>query len=79
MPRIIVQTQPAAQPIELTLSERIVAANLDSEHYRGQLIERLRWATADAEALEIREADARNAPIDEPSFIQPRFGEALGA
>ena len=79
MPRIIVQSHPAAQPIEVTLSERIVAANLDSAHYRSQLIERLLWAVADAEELETREADPRNAPIDESSFTRPRFREALKA
>jgi hypothetical protein len=31
--------------------ERAAAANLESLHYRTQLIERLSWATADAEAL----------------------------
>jgi hypothetical protein len=36
----------------LTLSERIVAENLDSEHYTTQLLERVRWATADADVLE---------------------------
>jgi len=40
------------EPRRWTLSERIVAANLDSGHYVAQLIERLSWATADAEALE---------------------------
>ena len=35
---------------EITLSERVVAANLDAAHYSGQLLERLTWATADAEA-----------------------------
>jgi hypothetical protein len=35
-----------------TLRERLVADNLDSDHYVDQLIERLSWATADAEDLE---------------------------
>ena len=45
------------EPRRWTLSERIVAANLDSDHYVAQLIERLGWATADAEALESPAAD----------------------
>lgn len=40
-----------------TLSERIGAENLNSEHYTTQLLERVRWATADAEALESPPAD----------------------
>ncbi len=79
MPRIIVETQSGAQPIEVTLSERIVAANLDSAHYRSQLIERLAWATADAEELETQAAEAPNASIDEPDFVRARFREVLGA
>jgi hypothetical protein len=47
-----------------TLSERIVAENLDSEHYTAQLFERLRWATTDAEALELPPADLDADPDD---------------
>jgi hypothetical protein len=50
MPTIIIQSnQKSAQ---VTLTERVLAANLDSPHYRMQLIERLAWAIADAEELE---------------------------
>ncbi len=59
MPRITVHAVNAAgEPRRWTLSERIVAENLDSDHYVNQLIERLAWATADAEAHESR-ADSR--------------------
>ena len=55
MPRIIIQTNPpGGERAEITLSERILAANLDAAHYRAQLRERLTWATADAEAFESR-------------------------
>jgi hypothetical protein len=40
------------EPRRWTLSERIVADNLASNHYAAQPIERLRSATAEAEALE---------------------------
>jgi hypothetical protein len=53
MPRITVHAvNSAGEPRRWTLSERIVADNLDSDHYIAQLIERLAWATADAEAHE---------------------------
>jgi hypothetical protein len=53
MPRITVQAvNRPGEPRRWTLSERIVAENLDSDHYVSQLIERLAWATADAEAQE---------------------------
>jgi hypothetical protein len=58
MPRITVQAIHAdGAPRRWTLSERIVAENLDSDHYVTQLIERLSWATADAEALESQSGD----------------------
>jgi hypothetical protein len=61
MPRITVHAVDAAgQPRRWTLSERIVAENLDSDHYVNQLIERLAWATADAKAQESR-ADSRQS------------------
>jgi hypothetical protein len=66
MPRIIVQAIDAdGEPRRWTLSERIVAENLDSEHHAAQLMQRLAWATADAEALESRsqgtDADSQTA------------------
>ncbi len=53
MPRITIEAVNAdGEPRRWTLTERIVATNLDSDHYVHQLAERLSWATADAEALE---------------------------
>ena len=53
MARIVIQALHSdGEPRRWTLSERIVAENLDSDHYVTQLVERLGWATADAEALE---------------------------
>jgi hypothetical protein len=61
MPRITVQAVNAdgASP-RRTLCERIVAESLDSAHYVAQLIDRLAWATGDAEALE-SQSDAHDA------------------
>ena len=53
MPRIIIQSHPSAgERAETTLSERVVAANVNDPHYGAQLLQRVRWATTDAEALE---------------------------
>lgn len=63
MPEIIVQAQPDSDGGgEITLAERVVTANLDSPHYTDQLIERLAWATADAEAIESGPKVADQAP-----------------
>jgi hypothetical protein len=57
LPRITLQAVHAdGERRRWTLSERIVAENLQSEHYVAQLIDRLRWATADAEVLESQPA-----------------------
>jgi hypothetical protein len=58
MARITVHALHAdGEPRRWTLSERIDAGNLASEHYATQLLERLSWATADAEALESQTPD----------------------
>jgi len=55
MPRITVHAvNHDGRLRQWTLSERIATENLDSDHYSRQLIERLAWATADAEAQESR-------------------------
>jgi hypothetical protein len=55
MPRITVRPVHAdGEPRRWTLSERIVPENLHSDHYVAQLLERLSWATADAETAESR-------------------------
>lgn len=36
----------------MMLSERVTVADLDSEHFASQLIDRLRWAVADAHQAE---------------------------
>jgi hypothetical protein len=61
MPRITVHAvNSAGEPRRWTLSERIFAENLDSDHYIAQLIQRLAWATADAEAQESRSNGRRS-------------------
>jgi hypothetical protein len=67
MPTIIVQTAAAAPDgsgAPATLSERVIAANLESRHYAAQLVERLTWAVRDAEAMESALSAADPAAID---------------
>ncbi|MEA2267234.1 MAG: hypothetical protein QOE27_2817 [Solirubrobacteraceae bacterium] len=62
MPRIIVEALPAdaAQPV-MTMAERVLPSDLESEHFAHQLIERLGWALADAKAVEVGPASPRPA------------------
>ena len=53
MPRVIVVAGPVGQDAGAAmLSERVSVADLESEHFASRLIERLRWAVADAQDAE---------------------------
>jgi hypothetical protein len=70
MPWIIIQAiPPGGERADTTLSERVAAANLDTPHYSAQLLARLTWATADAEALESRGRPCE--PGKRPAILRP--------
>jgi hypothetical protein len=72
MARITIHAvQPNGEPHRWTLSEHIVAKNLDNEHYTTQLLERLSWATAEAEALESPSADLDADRYNDARRTQP--------
>jgi hypothetical protein len=53
MPRILITTEPVDKPdVLVMLDERIATSDLASDHFAGQLIQRLAWALADAESTE---------------------------
>jgi hypothetical protein len=69
MPRIIVEAvHTDGEPRRWTLSERIVTDNLATDRYADHLIERLSWATADAEAIE---AGASDVETDRQDGLRP--------
>jgi hypothetical protein len=73
MARIVVQAVHSnGEPRRWTLSERIVPENLDSDHYVTHLIQRLRWATADAQAEESRSAERANGAPRPRETQRPR-------
>jgi hypothetical protein len=60
MPRILITTEPADKPDMLVmLDERIATSDLASDHFAGQLIERIGWALADAETTEHKPSNHR--------------------
>ena len=76
MARISVQAVPAdGEPRRWTLSEQIDAEKLDTNHYVTQLLERLSWATADAEALE---SQAACPAVDDDSARPAGFAVSSG-
>jgi hypothetical protein len=78
MPRIIIQANPpGGERAEITLSERVVAANLDAAHCSARLLDRLTWATADAEALESRACQPGDDAIPSPLLGRRKSAEGL--
>ena len=66
MPRIIVATDPSETGSEIVLlQERVVASAMESDHYAGQLIERIGWAVRDAE--EVARPDGEKLTAAEPA------------
>jgi hypothetical protein len=63
MPQILVVTDPPEQDVSTVVyRERIVTTDLESDHFSGQLVERVGWAVRDADELERKgSADAYSA------------------
>ena len=80
MPRITIKAvHTDGKPRRWTLSERITTDNLASDHYATQLIDRLRWATADAEALESEHASGTSLTAPTPSRTNDNTAAFSGA
>jgi hypothetical protein len=60
MPQILVVTDPLEKAASTVVyRERISLSDLESEHFSGQLVERVGWAMLDADQLEHRVAIGR--------------------
>ncbi|HEX6456379.1 MAG TPA: hypothetical protein VF009_07655 [Solirubrobacterales bacterium] len=71
MAQILVLTDSADRSGEVVYRERVPRSSLDSEHFSGQLLERVGWAVKDADDLEhrVEEAAADPAPaVPEPAI-----------
>jgi len=68
MPQILVVTDSAAEGTDkVVYRERISAADLESAHFSGQLVERVGWAVRDANEAERK--DHRGLRIVSPSPV----------
>jgi hypothetical protein len=57
MPQILVVTDSAEEAAsKVVYRERVVSSDLESDHFAGQLVERVGWAVLDANQIE-REAE----------------------
>lgn len=56
MPQILVVTDPPEHDASTVVyRERITATDLESDHFSGQLVERVGWAVVDADQIEHKE------------------------
>ena len=62
MPQILVLTDSPLASAKVVYRERIAVSNLESEHFAGQLLERVGWAVGDADQLENRDQEAPPPP-----------------
>lgn len=61
MPQILVVTDSSEAADTVVYRERIATADLESDHYSGQLVERVGWAVLDADDIE-HEAERLGPP-----------------
>jgi hypothetical protein len=60
VPRILITTEASGEPdVLVMLDERIASSDLTSEHFAGQLVQRIAWALADAETTERKPVEQR--------------------
>jgi len=64
MPQILVVTDLPGDPgsTDVVYRERISLSDLESDHFSGQLVERVGWAVLDADEIEHKEN--RNPPAE---------------
>ncbi len=55
MPQILIVTEPPEADGTVVYRERISLSDLESDHFSGQLVERVGWAMRDADELERKE------------------------
>lgn len=58
MPQILVVTESPAEDSAIVYRERISTSDLESDHFSGQLVERVWWAVQDADRFERESADS---------------------
>jgi hypothetical protein len=62
MPQILVVADTAEPGSTVVYRERVATTDLESDHYSGQLVERVSWAVQDADAIEHRAERDRPHP-----------------
>lgn len=72
MPQILVLADSPQGSDEVVYRERVARSSLESEHFAGQLMERVGWAVGDADELENRPVEppvVKEHPVAPPAFV----------
>lgn len=71
MPQILVIADSPQRSAEVVYRERVARSCLESEHFAGQLMERVGWAVSDADSLEnqVEAAAEPVAAVPEPTPV----------
>jgi hypothetical protein len=72
MPQILVIADSSRGSDEVVYRERVARSSLESEHFAGQLMERVGWAVGDADDLESRPQEpavTEEHPVAPPAFV----------
>ncbi|HEX5525596.1 MAG TPA: hypothetical protein VFX44_00190 [Solirubrobacterales bacterium] len=71
MPQILVIADSPQSAGEVVYRERVARSSLESEHFAGQLMERVGWAVGDADELESRPSApaVEEHPVAPPTFV----------
>lgn len=56
MPQILILADSPSSTGEVVYRERVASSDLESQHFSGQLLERINWAVGDAQIAERRSA-----------------------
>lgn len=64
MPQILVLTEVPDRSGEVVYRERVPSSSLESEHFAGQLLERVGWAVRDADDLESRPEEPAETVVE---------------
>ena len=73
MPQILVIADSSQSEGEVVYRERVARSSLESEHFAGQLMERVGWAVGDADEMESRPQVEEPAAVREHPVAPPTF------
>ncbi|MGN6253832.1 MAG: hypothetical protein ACTHK6_04375 [Solirubrobacterales bacterium] len=71
MPQILVVADSSQGSGEIVYRERVARSSLESEHFAGQLLERVGWAVGDADELEKRPEPKQASQVRPPAPAAP--------